>query len=434
MTRACRRRALAGAARAGRARRCAARCSRSAAPLTPERDRRELCAGAEDPAHCGRLIEDAQLKRLPEPRASATATRLRVSLFPSGSATFTRHRSTRQRRATYSLWDYSTGSTRSCSSRPTATTRASRCCSARPAAGPSCPPSRRSSPDRQRLVDRRFLRQRLRQRGRGLARHARRRAQGARVEAGGALVRCRRDVEGRRDAARSSTRSAGDDKPRTLERRLDAIRTGKRVDARRAMTADADDAAPRAPAPADPQLRAAPGADVAGAAARAATTLLPRFGVPYRAGAARLRRASFGRRAPRRARDRLRHGRDDGGDRRSAARTSTSSASKCTRPGVGALLQAHRRARRSPTCASIRHDAVEVVDDDDRAGVARRHPRLLPRSVAEEAPSQAAAAAARVRARARAAPRARRLPARRRPTGRTTRRRSSRRSPPSRCS
>jgi len=47
----------------------------------------ELCANAEDTAHCGRLIEEKQLKRF-----AGLATRdgddLRVSLFPRGEATF----------------------------------------------------------------------------------------------------------------------------------------------------------------------------------------------------------------------------------------------------------------------------------------------------------------------------------------------------------
>src|SRR5437764_14096067 len=47
----------------------------------------ELCANAEDHAHCGRLIEEVQLKRLPG-LAVRDGDDLKVSLFPSGTRTF----------------------------------------------------------------------------------------------------------------------------------------------------------------------------------------------------------------------------------------------------------------------------------------------------------------------------------------------------------
>ena len=47
-----------------------------------------LCGNAEDAAHCGRLIEEVQLKRLPN-LARRDGAQLLVSLYPSGSATFT---------------------------------------------------------------------------------------------------------------------------------------------------------------------------------------------------------------------------------------------------------------------------------------------------------------------------------------------------------
>ena len=101
-----------------------------------------------------------------------------------------------------------------------------------------------------------------------------------------------------------------------------------------------------------------------------------------------------------RARDRLRHGRNDGGDRAAHPEIDFLGV-EVHRPASGALLNridAHGLAN----VRVIRHDAVEVVDAHDRAAIARRRARVLPRSVAEEAPPQAAPAAARVRARARA--------------------------------
>ena len=148
---------------------------------------------------------------------------------------------------------------------------------------------------------------------------------------------------------------------------------------------------------------------------RALDALLPRFGVPFAAAAARLRRRLRPPRAAR-ARNRLRHGRDDGGDRAGAA---------------GRRLPRHRSARSRrrrllkrvdehglANVRVIQHDAVEVVGAMIPHDVARRRPRVLSRSLAEEAPPQAAAAEAGIRARARAAARAGRLPARRDRLGR----------------
>ena len=74
-----------------------------AAPVTPARIT-ELCAQAEGPAHCGRLIEADQLKALPNLAIRDGAT-LKVLLYPSGSRDFvdvdTLHGS-----KTWSLWDY----------------------------------------------------------------------------------------------------------------------------------------------------------------------------------------------------------------------------------------------------------------------------------------------------------------------------------------
>ncbi|MEP7061132.1 MAG: hypothetical protein ABI881_01975 [Betaproteobacteria bacterium] len=70
----------------------------------PTRDEiAQWCADAEDTSHCNRLIEAQQLKRLPG-LAARSGGDLKVTLFPSGSTTFTDvedlHGGT-----SYSLWD-----------------------------------------------------------------------------------------------------------------------------------------------------------------------------------------------------------------------------------------------------------------------------------------------------------------------------------------
>lgn len=64
----------------------------------------ELCANAEDQAHCGRLIEEVQLKRL-QGLAERAGDELRITLFPSGIATF-RDSVAITGATSYSLWDY----------------------------------------------------------------------------------------------------------------------------------------------------------------------------------------------------------------------------------------------------------------------------------------------------------------------------------------
>jgi hypothetical protein len=67
----------------------------------------EICGQAEDPAHCGRLVEGAQLKRLPN-LARREGDALMISLFPSGVARFTDSDDPVNGRS-YSLWDYLDG-------------------------------------------------------------------------------------------------------------------------------------------------------------------------------------------------------------------------------------------------------------------------------------------------------------------------------------
>ena len=67
----------------------------------------QLCAQADDAVHCGRLIEDAQLKRLPN-LARREGSALLVTLYPSGTATFTDSDDAVHGRS-YSLWDYLDG-------------------------------------------------------------------------------------------------------------------------------------------------------------------------------------------------------------------------------------------------------------------------------------------------------------------------------------
>ncbi len=74
-----------------------------AVPLTPE-DISRVCAQAEGTAHCGRMVEELQLKRLPN-LAVRDGVTLRVSLFPSGLATFTDTEALNGGR-TFSLWDF----------------------------------------------------------------------------------------------------------------------------------------------------------------------------------------------------------------------------------------------------------------------------------------------------------------------------------------
>ena len=74
-----------------------------AASLSPEELAR-ICANAEDTSHCARLVEEVQLKRLPNLAVRDGAT-LRVSLYPAGIATLADTEALNGGRS-YSLWDY----------------------------------------------------------------------------------------------------------------------------------------------------------------------------------------------------------------------------------------------------------------------------------------------------------------------------------------
>ena len=75
----------------------------AAAPLGPE-ELAATCAQSEGPAHCGRMVEQIQLKRLPN-LATRDGTTLKVSLYPSGSVPFADTEALNGGRS-YSLWDY----------------------------------------------------------------------------------------------------------------------------------------------------------------------------------------------------------------------------------------------------------------------------------------------------------------------------------------
>ena len=64
----------------------------------------KLCGEAEGQAHCGRLVEAEQLKRLPG-LAQRDGDTLRITLFPSGQATFI-DVETPSGGTSYALWDH----------------------------------------------------------------------------------------------------------------------------------------------------------------------------------------------------------------------------------------------------------------------------------------------------------------------------------------
>lgn len=74
-----------------------------AAPLSHD-ELAAACAQAEGPAHCGRNVEEIQLKRLPN-LATREGNTLKVSLYPTGTATFTDTEALNGGRS-YALWDF----------------------------------------------------------------------------------------------------------------------------------------------------------------------------------------------------------------------------------------------------------------------------------------------------------------------------------------
>jgi hypothetical protein len=72
-------------------------------PLSVE-ELTKTCAEADDASHCGRLVEAVQLPRLPS-LAVRDGLELRVSLYPSGTTTFTDVEALTGGRS-YSLWDF----------------------------------------------------------------------------------------------------------------------------------------------------------------------------------------------------------------------------------------------------------------------------------------------------------------------------------------
>lgn len=74
-----------------------------AAAPTPERVI-ELCARADGPAHCGRLVEAEQLKGLPN-LATREGDTLKITLFPSGTREFADVNTFGSARS-YAVWDY----------------------------------------------------------------------------------------------------------------------------------------------------------------------------------------------------------------------------------------------------------------------------------------------------------------------------------------
>lgn len=82
-------------------------CSLVAAAPPTAAEITQICGNAEDQSHCGRLVEEIQLRRLPN-LARRDGDALIVSLYPSGLATFTDSVDPVNGRS-YSLWDYIDG-------------------------------------------------------------------------------------------------------------------------------------------------------------------------------------------------------------------------------------------------------------------------------------------------------------------------------------
>ena len=170
---------------------------------------------------------------------------------------------------------------------------------------------------------------------------------------------------GDRERARSNAGSATRRGPRVA---LTPRAAGSRWTGRAPARDDATDTASPDASRAIRSFVLRAGTDVA-AQQRACDELLPRYGVAYARAPLDLERRIRPPRAGR-ARDRLRHGRDDGGHRRGAARTSISSASRCTCPASARCCAAS--TRRSSTNVRVVRARCGGVVAHDRA--ARRSP------------------------------------------------------------
>ncbi len=258
------------------------------------------------------------MKRLPGV-ATRDGDTLKVALYPSGTATFT-DVDTISGGTSYALWDYLVRDQRDGA---LGDARRRRRLPAR-AAGhqPADPAARRAGALARPAAHRDggLLPAALREPARGLARHARRRACASRS----GRPRERWSDAGVRWKSQETLvvdyTVDGAETGKTLERRLADRRLEPR---RRQVSANsaADRCGPAAAGrpPPGAQLRAAAGADVAGAAARARRTPAA-LRAAVRARAARLA-AGVRPRCAGGAGDRLRHGRDDGGDRRRTSGT-----------------------------------------------------------------------------------------------------------------
>jgi len=78
-------------------------CAAQGTPLTRD-ELAKTCAEADDSSHCARLVEEVQLRRLPN-LALREGGVLKVTLFPSGAAAFADSEGLNGGRS-FSLWDY----------------------------------------------------------------------------------------------------------------------------------------------------------------------------------------------------------------------------------------------------------------------------------------------------------------------------------------
>jgi hypothetical protein len=301
----------------------------------------QWCGEAEDMAHCGRLIEQQQMKRLPG-LARREGVNLRIALFPTGSATFADVENPLQQ-LSYSLFDSidainavllfkTDGEKTTFVLLQRAGNRSVELpVRARAVARPPAP------------RDRGLLRDALRQRARRVARDARGRRQGARVALERGLERRDAALEGRGDRRRrlrhGRRRHAAHARAQALARRLAHAALA------RVTVADAPNDVVRRPVRSYVlrQGRLSP------AQARALAELAPRYAIPF-AHAPLDFATTFGRRADVVLEIGCGMGETTAGDRGGASRPSISSGSRCTRPAWARSSTASRR-RACQTCA-----------------------------------------------------------------------------------